>query len=129
MLEKSTENKLKGELRALQMLCHPYIIKAKQSWFLKTGQLHNVMELADKRDLRAYMKKLNDNDGKKELFIMKPDHILRLFTQLLLALEQAHSQFIVHRNMSNLHVFLKEDKNPDGPGISVLLGNFGNAKV
>ena len=31
--------------------------------------------------------------------------------------------------MSNTHIFLREDKNPNGPGVSLLLANFGNSKV
>lgn len=66
-------------------------------------------------------------DAKKSY--MDEDEILTYFTQLLLALEEAHTNKINHRNFSSEHVFLKpyDPENKEGPKVA-MLGNFGNAK-
>ena len=46
-----------------------------------------------------------------------------------MALEMSHSQNVVHRNMSDSHVFVVTDPTEGGPGVKMMLGNFGNSNI
>ena len=80
-LLKGQKAKLVFEMRALQMLCHPYIVQIRQSWNSKNGQLHNVYDYCVGRDLNAWQKKRQqDGNGEKEHIQLPAKHCLRLFT-------------------------------------------------
>ena len=94
------KTKVKFELRALQMVLHPYIIAPRQSWFDKTSKLFKIMEYCELGDLGKWLRETQPD--------LSADRILTMFTQLILALEQSHSQKVVHRNMSDTHILVKD---------------------
>lgn len=121
----------------MQTLSHPFIIEGKKFFTTKAGLMVQIMEYANKRDLRKYISKeyliadpKTNSEDSTVLIVkkyMKMDTILSYFTQLVLALEDAHSSKMTHRNLSSENIYLKETDDPIGQVL--MLGNFGNTIV
>ena len=111
------------EAKILEVLNHPNIIRFKEVYKTKAGQLCIVMDFADDGDLAEKVKKQKEKCqslGKMEYF--SEDFILNWFTQVCLAVKHVHDRKILHRDINTQNVFMMKN------GI-VKLGDFGIARV
>lgn len=105
------------EVKLINKLDHPYIIKQKEHFFTKSETkktLHIVMEYVSGGDLAQIIK------SKKTKYISET-LILDWFTQLCLAVKHVHDRKILHRNIKPSNIFLKSNNH-------IKLGDFGIAK-
>jgi len=105
------------EAKILEVLNHPNIIRFKEVYKTKKGQLCIVMDFADGGDLQQQIKKQKEKGG----YLDEPT-ILNWFTQICLAMKHCHDRKILHRDLKAQNIFLTSN------GI-VKLGDFGIAKV
>ena len=105
------------EAKILEVLNHPNIIRFKEVYKTKKGQLCIVMDYADGGDLQKQIK-----DQKAAGGYLDESVILNWFTQICLAMKHCHDRKILHRDLKAGNIFLTKN------GI-VKLGDFGIAKV
>lgn len=105
-----------AESEVLRMLKHPNIIAYINS-FSEGPRMYIVMEYADGGDLAGKIKERKDMNTQFEEW-----EIMRIFVQLVLALNYIHSRKVLHRDLKPLNVFLTIQ------GI-VKLGDFGIARI
>ena len=105
-----------AESEVLRMLKHPNIIAYINS-FSEGPRMYIVMEYADGGDLAGKIKERKDMSTQFEEW-----EIMRIFVQLVLALNYIHSRKVLHRDLKPLNVFLTIQ------GI-VKLGDFGIARI
>lgn len=117
MSEQEKKDTIK-EAKILEVLQHPNIIRFKEVYKTKKGQLCIVMDYADGGDLQKKIKEARDGGMK----YLTEDQILSWFTQICLAMKHCHDRKILHRDLKSGNIFLT------GNGI-VKLGDFGIAKV
>ena len=120
--EEEKQSTLK-EAKILEILNHPNIIRFKEVYKTKAGQLCIVMDYADDGDLQAKIKgrfKQKDLAGRMNYFT--EDELLNNFTQICLAMKHCHDKKILHRDLKSQNIFCTKK------GI-VKLGDFGIARV
>jgi NIMA (never in mitosis gene a)-related kinase len=105
------------EAKILEVLNHPNIIRFKEVYKTKKGQLCIVMDYADGGDLQSKIKEQKNKGG----YLDEPT-ILNWFTQICLAMKHCHDRKILHRDLKAQNIFMQTN------GI-VKLGDFGIAKV
>lgn len=123
MSEQEKRDTIK-EAKILEVLNHPNIIRFKEVYNTKKGQLCIVMDYADGGDLHSKLKEQREKFSKGALSqqYLPEDTILNWFTQMCLALKHCHDRKILHRDLKAQNIFLNKN------GI-VKLGDFGIAKV
>lgn len=117
MSEQEKKDTIK-EAKILEVLQHPNIIRFKEVYKTKKGQLCIVMDYADGGDLQKKIKEAKDNG----MSYLSEDQILNWFTQICLAMKHCHDRKILHRDLKSGNIFLTSS------GICKL-GDFGIAKV
>ena len=105
------------EAKVLEVLNHANIIRFREVYKTKKGQLCIVMDYADGGDLAG---KVKDQKNKGGYF--DEATVLNWFTQICLAMKHCHDRKILHRDLKAGNIFLTKS------GI-VKLGDFGIAKV
>ena len=105
------------EAKILEVLNHPNIIRFKEVYKTKKGQLCIVMDYADGGDLQSQIKETRAA-GKT----LDENTILNQFTQICLAIKHCHDRKIMHRDLKAQNIFMNKN------GI-VKLGDFGISKV
>jgi len=103
------------EAKILESLSHPNIVRFREVYKTKKGNLCIVMDYADGGDL---LQKIKNTHGK----YLPEKMILDWFTQIALAIKHIHDRKIIHRDLKSQNIFLTS-KN------FVQLGDFGIAKV
>lgn len=103
------------EAQTLLDLKHENIVHCHGVNISETMDLHIVMELCEKRDVRQCLKK-GDLRAEKD-----GERFLDMFRQILSALEYLKSKQIIHRDIATRNVFLSSD-------YKVKLGDFGMAR-
>ena len=119
-MSEESKKKTYGEVKILQRLNHPNIIKFHEVFIIKNAPdkftLHIIAEYADGGDL---FDKIKEHKKKKTFFT--EDQILDYLIQITLALNHMHTKHILHRDIKSQNIFLTKNN-------MVKLGDFGISK-
>ena len=118
-MTEELKNKTFGEVRIIQKLNHPNIIKFHEVFISKQPYetLNIIQEYADGGDLSERIEKMKN---KNKFF--SENQILDWFTEISLALNHMHSKHILHRDIKSQNVFLTKNN-------MIKLGDFGISKT
>lgn len=103
MMDKKQREKCLQEVKLLQTVDHPNIVKYLDS-FVHENELHIAIEWAEKGDLKRYIRKL----------IQEKDYLdeLRVFDftrQIACALQHMHEKRIIHRDLKPANILVFSD--------------------
>jgi len=121
--QKSFQERFLKEARAAARLDHPNIVRVLSFNSLE-DDLFLVMELATGGNLRQYIKRLHE----EARFIDYPEAI-ELTRQMADALDYAHKQGMIHRDIKPDNVLLKPDGGAARLNYRPILTDFGLAKL
>ncbi|PJF45068.1 MAG: hypothetical protein CUN55_00825 [Phototrophicales bacterium] len=111
------------EARAAAALNHPNIVRVFE-FHADANQLYLVMELVQGGSLRDYLNKMEAQN-----YVMHVDEATYIMQQACTALYYAHSQGMIHRDIKPDNVLLKPNPIPGGMPYTIVLTDFGLAKL
>ena len=100
------------------MLKHPNIIEYYDSFFHEQAMMI-VMEYAAGGTLHD----LIENRAKSQFYMQESTEIAFLFAQIILSMNEIHSQRILHRDLKSQNIFLSKNNE------LIKIGDFGISKI
>ena len=117
-LNAKERNQALNEVRILASLNHPNIIGYRDAFYVEeSNNLNIVMEYASKGDLSKVIEK-----HKRDQTRIQEEEIWRVLAHVCRGLKYLHSKNIIHRDLKNANVFIKEDG-------TYLIGDLNISKV
>lgn len=111
------------EARAAAALNHPHIVRVFE-FHAESNELYLVMELVQGGSLRDYLNKMQAQN-----YVMDISEVLYIIQQSCEGLYHAHSQGMIHRDIKPDNVLLKPNPIPGGMPYTIVLTDFGLAKL
>ena len=115
--DRVTIKRFEQEARAVSELTHPNIAQVFDSGSKDGKEPYLLMEFVDGVSLEEILR--HDR-------VLTTEYVLAIFSQIIDALEHAHSKGIVHRDLKPSNIIIKENRNGNH---EVKLVDFGIAKV
>ncbi|MBK7581425.1 MAG: serine/threonine protein kinase [Myxococcales bacterium] len=107
--------RFKREFEVSQLLPHNHIVEVSDFQATHDGSYALVMEFLYGEELRAMLKREQ---------VMPPERVIRMISQIALALDEAHARKLVHRDLKPDNVFLCQTR--EGDIVKIL--DFGSVK-
>ena len=123
-LSDKERDQAKLEVQLMQNLEHPYLVSHLDSFLYNGEDLVIVMEFYRGGDLSGYLSARGDGKYLDELVVV------RILTQLSLALQYMHSRRVLHRDIKAQNIFLQaHTEDPLTRAPRAVIGDLGIAKV
>jgi tetratricopeptide (TPR) repeat protein len=106
------QERFRQERQILAGLQHPYIAGLLDGGVTSTGELYLAMEFVDGQPIHRFCEKQNFSEAQR----------IRIFLRVCEAVQFAHQNFVVHRDLKPDNILVAEDGNPR-------LLDFGTAKI
>lgn len=81
----------------MEVFKHPNIVRFRENYKTKKGNLCIVMDYADDGDLYSFLQNLDTK--------MKEDKIIDMFVQILLSIKAVHDLKVIHRDIKSMNIF------------------------